>query len=207
MVRYEKAVGLHHKDLPSIQDILKKMRDCPKMSRFQWCSCVRSLCDETLLNDFVSTVDSITASEDGSLDMGNSLDPVEEGLQLVAQDRSLPQKRMVIAKKLAAMKSFCTEEVKQPFRANLIKIERNTSGTARTTLPLLAVRLDSPTMLAKSRRREISKTSELERSTRGTTRKRAAPRETSKKALSRKRRRRQKKGSDPLRTRNEASRT
>ena len=112
VVRYEKAVGPHHKDLPSIQDILKKMRDCPKMSRFQWCSCVRSLCDETLLNDFVSTVDSITASEDGSMDMGNSLDPVEEGLQLVAQDRSLPQKRMVIAKKLAAMKSFCTEEVK-----------------------------------------------------------------------------------------------
>lgn len=111
VVRYEKAVGPHHKDLHSIQDVLKQMRDNKELSRYAWCLAVRSLCDDMLLSDFIRTLDQITASEEGSLDMGNSLDEKKEFFQLMDQGRCRAQMQMKRAKEFNQMRNFFNEEV------------------------------------------------------------------------------------------------
>ncbi|CBY09333.1 unnamed protein product [Oikopleura dioica] len=117
VVRYEKAVEPHHKDLPSIQEALKIMRDNPKLSRFEWCQAVRALCDETLQIDFVKTVDQITATEEGNMDMSNSLNADTEFIQLMQQQRSLPQQRAKLAKEFNQARSYFSKEEHEKFGA------------------------------------------------------------------------------------------
>jgi hypothetical protein len=115
VVRYERAVEPHHKDMPTIQEALKAMRDNPKLSRFQWCEAVRSLCDEALLSDFIRVVDRITATDEGNLDMSNSLNTEEEFLQLLRQKRSKAQEQASLHKEFNQAKNFFSEEVKNTF--------------------------------------------------------------------------------------------
>jgi len=117
VVRYEKAVEPHHKDLPSIQEALKIMRDNTKLSRFEWCQAVRALCDETLQVDFVKTVDQITSTEEGNMDMSNSLNADTEFLQLMQQQRSLPQQRAKLAKEFNQARSYFSKEEQDKFGA------------------------------------------------------------------------------------------
>ncbi|CAG5101423.1 Oidioi.mRNA.OKI2018_I69.YSR.g17074.t1.cds [Oikopleura dioica] len=105
--RYDKAAGQDHEDFPTMQRILRQMRENPLMSRFEWCTLVKDLCDERLLDDFVKTIDGITqGSDEGSQDMRNSLDPEECVQQEVNQDRSRPQREMQNAAKYHKMKKF-----------------------------------------------------------------------------------------------------
>jgi hypothetical protein len=133
--RYEKAVDPHHRDLPSIQDALKAMRENPDMSRYSWCMVVRSLCDETLLADFIRTVDLITTTEAGSQDMGNSLNLATEFNQLLDQGRCRPLIQMKRAKELAQIRNFLNEEVNQQ---QTQKINSNSGKTKRYIQALMS---------------------------------------------------------------------
>ncbi|CBY18925.1 unnamed protein product [Oikopleura dioica] len=125
IMRYEKAVGPHHKDLHSIQEVLKQMRDNVEMSRYSWCLAVRCLCDEMLLSDFIRTVDSITTSEEGSQDMGNSLNEQREFFQLMDQGRCRAQMQMKRVKEFNQMRNFFSEEEHQKF-GTLVPVVPNT---------------------------------------------------------------------------------
>jgi hypothetical protein len=129
VVRYERAVEPHHKDMPTIQEALKAMRDNPKLSRFQWCEAVRSICDEALLSDFIRVVDRITATEEGNLDMSNSLNTEEEFLQLLRQKRSKAQEQATLTKEFNQARNFFSEEVRPNTDKNKNMRFRNKSAS------------------------------------------------------------------------------